>query len=124
MAKGKSEEVTEKNREQFLLGSGKGKQGNKRGADTYLVEGGVDIDKAQGVDTESEDVNGNQGRQGLCNLELDLGHGHQSREVSGLEQQDCDQHLQPEQSPGKRFRIQGPLLDPIERGERRKRGRR
>lgn len=66
---------------------------------TYLVEGGVDIEQADGVDTQTKDINGNQGDQGLGDILLERWHLHSAQEIRHSEQEHGDQHLDPEQGP-------------------------
>lgn len=65
----------------------------------YLVKRSVDIDEAEGVDAETEDVDADQGDQGLGCLTHDLGHFQQTRVLGHLEQEYCNDHLHPQQCP-------------------------
>lgn len=81
------------------------------GLKEYLVEGGVDVDEAEGVDAETDDINGDQGDQGLGSLSHDLGHLEQTHVLSHLEQSHGNDHLDPQQRPWQRQRIQCPLFE-------------
>lgn len=77
----------------------------------YLVERSVDVDEAEGVDAEAEDVDADQGHQRLGSLTHDLGHLQQTRVLGHLEQEYCNDHLHPQQRPWQRQCVQRPLFE-------------